>query len=668
MRSSLLFLLTLLLSSLHAQQFSLDWAATSQNGVSRVVFASNGDLFTLGSGSDQVKLQRYSSIGALLWTKTLSAPTISALDMDVDGNDNVFVYLGFTTGQLDLDPGPFTTLVNPGKVYAKYNSNGQYQWGFSVANTTDLSSSYGGLTCDDAGNLYIAGDLGQGTYDMDPGPGVHDLVVGSSAGGVFIARYRPDGTLHWANLRHWPNGFTYTRAIAAMPNGAGFYVVQRLDDGGALSGQIDVDPGPGTHLVYNQSINLLRYDSTFAFVARANAHFGEQKLAADDAGNVYQLASAYSGGGQWAVKYSTSGQILNEVYQTALPGNGNIRLAGIVSDGQGGSMGAYSTNCTANYYRFFKMNVSGLVDHNFSLYSGSDCTYPIVRGFAVRGSTFAIGSINQGYTVDLDPGAAVVSLPTGSDRGAVALYDWCGGVPYDPFDIDVLTSEWCLSDTVALAVDAFGDATSYTWDAGVWDVVAGQGDTVSYVVATSAGPATISVGASNLCGTSAPATLQLVAGEAHASLPADSVACGSMTTILDPGPCVGCTYLWMPGGETTATLPVDIDSTVTYIVSATHGQCVASDTITLAVEICTGLADGFGSGLRVSPVPALRGQHIVVAGLQAGRTPYLTTIDGRHRGTLLVEGDRAVVATGSLAPGMYLLHGAASTAVRLVVQ
>ena len=46
-----------------------------------------------------------------------------AIDMDVDASDNIYIWLHHrATG---LDPGPNTTLVNPGKVYAKYNSTGR---------------------------------------------------------------------------------------------------------------------------------------------------------------------------------------------------------------------------------------------------------------------------------------------------------------------------------------------------------------------------------------------------------------------------------------------------------------------------------------------------------------------------------------------------------------
>ncbi|MBK6628916.1 MAG: hypothetical protein IPG35_15215 [Flavobacteriales bacterium] len=422
-------------------------------------------------------------------------------------------------GQLDLDPGPFPTLVDPGKVYAKYTSSGQFLWGFSVENTTDLSEDYGGISCDDAGNLFIAGDLGQGTYDMDPGPGVFDLVVPSSCIGTFVARYRADGSLHWAEVSAWPSSFSSSRDIAALRDGSGFYFTRSLDNGGPLSGQIDVDPGPGIFNVYNDSQHLLRYDSSFAFIAHAYIGYGDQRLAVDEADNAYLMARASAGAGFWALKFDRSGQTLNQIYQTALISTGNLRLGDYVADEQGGAIGSYSNNCTASYYRFFKMNVSGLVDFSLQLYSGTDCTYPIAKGFDLRGGTFAVGSLNQNYAVDFDPGPGVLSLPSGNDDGVVALYGWCGGAPYDPFGIDVLTSSWCVGDTVSLAVDAFGDASTYTWDPGTWNIAAGQGTGTVQLLAVDAGPSTIGVAATNACGSSAPVTLPLTAGSATADLP-----------------------------------------------------------------------------------------------------------------------------------------------------
>ncbi|HMQ77422.1 MAG TPA: hypothetical protein PKE21_14995 [Flavobacteriales bacterium] len=669
MRAPFVIAALLALGTTTAQQFDLAWATPSVSAIRRVKFAANGDVFALGDGGNGVQLQRYSSTGNILWTKTLSAPTLYSIDMDVDAGDNVYIYVGFTTGQLDLDPGPFTTLVNPGKVYAKYSSSGQFLWGFSVENTTDLSEDFGGISCDDAGNLYITGDLGQGTYDMDPGPGVTTITVPGSSTGSFIARYRADGSLHWADVRAWNAGFSNSRDIAALHDGSGFYVVQELDNGGPLGSQIDVDPGPGVFNVYTETQNLLRYDSSFAFVARGGLGFGVQRLAVDEADNAYLMARASSGAGFWALKFNRSGQDLNEIYQTSLISTGNLRLGDIVPDGQGGAIGSYSNNCTANYYRFFKMNVSGLVDFNLSLYSGTDCTYPVARGFDLRGGTFAVGSFNQNHAVDFDPGPGVLSLPTGNDDGVVALYGWCDGAPFDPFGIGVVSTSWCVGDTVTLAVDAFGDASSYTWDPGTWSIASGQDNDTVHLLADNAGPALISVSAANACGSSAPFAVQLSAGTATADLPPSETVCDSLTTILDPGPCPGCTFLWQPGNSTGPTLPISITQTTTFSVTATQGSCSVSDSTTITIEICTGLLDALSSMIQLAPVPARRGEPVVLTGATPGTVLRLYTLDGRVAApALTVTSDRTVLPTAHLAPGTYLLQGAATGALRVVVE
>ncbi|MEZ4740756.1 MAG: hypothetical protein R2818_15690 [Flavobacteriales bacterium] len=427
----LAFAFTNLLAS--AQQIDLSWATPVVAANNRVKFAANGDAFSLGSVSNGAAIQRLSANGTILWTKSLSAPSLYAIDMDVDASDNIFVYLGFTTGQLDLDPGPNVTLVDPGKVYAKYNSSGQFQWGFSVENGTDLSEDYGGISCDDAGNLYICGDLGQGTYDMDPGPGVSNITVGDFSTGAFVARYRADGTLHWADVRTWYSGFSNCRDIAAMRDGSSFFVIQDLDNGGSASSQIDVDPGPGVANVYNESTNILQYDSTFAFIAKGGASYGDMRLCVDAAGSAYLMAQASAGAGFWALKYNRTGQSLGQVYNTALTTSGNLRLGDAAPDEQGGVVGMYSNNCTNSRIRFYKMNVSGLVDFNVFLNSGTDCTLPGGKGFDLRGTSFIMGTYNNNYMVDFDPTGAVLNLPSSTtDKGVVARYDWCAAAPSTP--------------------------------------------------------------------------------------------------------------------------------------------------------------------------------------------------------------------------------------------
>lgn len=575
-RFSSLIVASLTTLTLSAQQLTLDWATPTVPSNNRVKTAAAGGVYALGTGNDNATLQRFSATGTLQWTKTLSAPSVYAIDMDVDGSDNCYIYLTFNTGQLDLDPGPNTALVNPGKVYAKYNSSGQYQWGFSIANNTDASEDYGGVSCDDAGNLYICGDLGQGVYDFDFGTGVTELTVGTFSTGSFMARYRPNGELVWANMEAYYGGFCNSRDIAAMRDGSSFYILRELDNGGSLGSQIDVDYGPNTHNVYNQSQLILRYDSALQFMAEGNINYGDMRLCADASGAAYFMGQASAGAGFWAVKYTQSGEDMTQVYQTSLPVSGNLRLGDIAPDEQGGCLGMYSNNGPGGVIRFYKMNVSGLVDFNLSITQGNDYTYPGGKGFDLDGSGFYFGTYNNGYPVDFDPGPGVLSLPTsGAEDGVVARFDWCAGAPYDPFEIST-PGAVCTGQPATFTVNAFGDASGYEWTVpGWWTITDGQGTASITVQSNLATTGTVSVSAVNDCGTSAPIALDFdVVQTPTASLGPDLYACDGNQVFLIASP-PDATYLWQDG-STDYLLETYVPGT--FSVEVTVNGCTDSDT------------------------------------------------------------------------------------------
>lgn len=668
MRTLLTSLSLAIAAVLSAQQMTLDWATPTVPAIHRVKYATNGDVFSLGTGSNSAVLQRFSSTGNILWTRTLSAPTLYAIDMDVDGSDNVFIYVGFTTGQLDLDPGPNTALVDPGKVYAKYNGNGQYQWGFSVGNTTDLSEDYGGVSCDDAGNLYICGDLGQGTYDMDPGPGVSNIVVGTFSTGAFMARYRPDGSLAWADVRTWYGGFSSCRDIAVMRDGSSFFIVQALDNGGPLSSQIDVDPGPGTYNVYTETTNILRYDSAFTFMAQGYCGSGDLRLCADAAGSAYMMGGG-TGSSFAAVKYNQSGQTLEQVYQTSLLSTGNLRLGDIAPDEQGGCLGSYSNNCTASYVRFYKMNVSGLVDFNLSLYSGTDCTLPGGKGFDLRGGQFVVGTYNQNYTIDFEPGAGVLNLPAvTSDDGVVAQYGWCSGAPYDPIAVEALTPV-CANSEATFVVEGYGDASGYAWTLpGGWAVVAGEGTGELVVSTAGEGFGLLQVAAMNACGTSAPISGQFYVTDAQVNAGADQLICPGQSAQLIATTPNANSYLWEPGGATASSIEVTPSSTTTYTVTINSAGCLASDEVIVVVDPCLGVSEAAAPLLRVSPVPVSSGAPLRVEGLGSARVLQVLGADGRVLARVPgPAGDAVLVPTDGLAPGAYRLRLSDGRAVPFVV-
>ncbi len=670
LRLSTLVLAALGVGQLSAQQISLDWATEVVPANNRVKTASNGGVFALGTGDDSALLQRLSESGTVQWTKTLSAPTLYAIDMDVDASDNIYIYVGFTTGQLDLDPGPNTTLVNPGKVYAKYNSNGQFQWGFSLENSTDMSEDYGGVSCDDAGNLYICGDLGQGVYDFDFGAGVSELTVGDFSTGSFMARYRADGALAWANIETYYSGFCSSRDISAMRDGSSFFVIRNLDNGGPLNSQIDVDYGPGTHNVYTETQHILRYDSAMQFMAEGDANYGDIRLCADASGSAYMMGQAQAGAGFWALKYNQAGEDLEQIYSTSLPVSGNLRLGDIAPDEQGACLGMYSNNGPGGVIRFYKMNVSGLVDFNLTISQGNDYTYPGGKGFDLDGSALYFGTYNQNYTVDFDPGPGVLSLPANSSNdGVVARFDWCAGAPYDPFEI-FTPGGLCVGEPAIFTVSAFGDASSYDWTVPAnWIITEGQGTGSITVLVDIAGAGAVSVTAVNDCGVSAPIALDFGFSDVPlVDLGPDQVICPGGSVLLDAGN-PGATYEWTPTGEFTETINAAPVTSTTYSVTVTVNGCAASDEVTVVVDPCMGISPTEATAVSVWPVPAVAGEPVQVSGIRATDILALVGPDGRQ--WPLRSTNRAgllELRTADLAPGAYSLRLRNAPALRIALR
>ena len=648
-----------------AQQMALDWATPTVPTNHRVKFASNGDVFAMGRQSNSVLLQRFSSTGLLLWTKTLSAPTLQAIDMDVDASDNLYIAVGFTTGQLDLDPGPNTTLVDPGKAYAKYNSSGQFQWGFCLENGTDLSDDYCALSCDDAGNLYICGDLGAGTYDFDPGAGVDEQICPTSSTGSYSARYHTDGTLAWSEMQVWPSGTSNSRDIAVMRDGSSFYMI-RVFDNNFPGSQIDVDPGPNVVNVYCDSQNLMRYDSTGAFIAQGGTNYYRCRLAVDANGDAYVQSEQLGGMGATAWKYTTNGSDIDQVYSTSLYSVGSMKVGDLVVDEQGGCLGMYTLNCSSGTIRFYKMNVSGLVDFNQYFLVNTDCTYPFAPGFDLDGTAFIMGTFNNGHAFDYDPGVADLTLP-GSGDGVVARYEWCAGTPYDPFDI-FSSSPLCLGDTATFTVDAFGDASSYTWAVDVWPLLSGQGTGTITVLVNGVGSVVVSVTAENACGSSAPYIVTPESFEAIADLGPDQTWCYNFDGNIGTAPCAGCSYSWSPGGETTASITVAITQTTTYTVTVNNNGCQAVDAMSITIDPCLGVAEVAQREAFVWPVPVASGEDLHVEGLSARDLLGITGVDGRvwpmrtaaQAGGVLLDID-------ALPAGSYALRTANGRVLRFVV-
>jgi len=105
---------------------------------------------------------------------------------------------GDFAGVIDLDPGPgvvnFTAAGGGDAFICKFNSSGNYVWGFSLSSSG--ADGITGISIDNSGNVYVTGSFG-GTTDFDPGVGVTNL-TNSGSQDAFVAKYNSAGVFQWA--------------------------------------------------------------------------------------------------------------------------------------------------------------------------------------------------------------------------------------------------------------------------------------------------------------------------------------------------------------------------------------------------------------------------------------------------------------------------------------
>lgn len=139
-----------------------------------------------------------------------------------DNKGNVYVN-GFTSGTIGFDADPAekdTALLTGNGIYlAKYTTNGEHLWSFSLGKTLSLDNQHSGICQDKEGNILITGSL-MGRIDFDPSS--DSLIYDFPNGMLFVAKYSSEGALVWANVT--PATFT------SPPNNVPFLAGSRAID------------------------------------------------------------------------------------------------------------------------------------------------------------------------------------------------------------------------------------------------------------------------------------------------------------------------------------------------------------------------------------------------------------------------------------------------------
>lgn len=172
----------------------------------------------------------------------------------------------------------------------------------------------------------------------------------------------------------------------------------------------------------------------------------------------------------------------------------------------------------------------------------------------------------------------------------------------------------CQGSETTFSVDEVTHATSYNWQ--IMPEAAGSftENTASATLSLAddfTGEANITAVAVNSCGESAASealTITITEGPV-VELGNDTILCADKFIILDASSAAGESYLWSPGGETTASITVDTTGTglgsTTYAVEVNSSTgCVASDEIKVTFEDCTGIEETLNNvAVRIFPNP-----------------------------------------------------------------
>jgi hypothetical protein len=321
-----------------------------------------------------------SQVFNLNWAKSIGDTLIDwGHSVATDGQNNVYV-MGIFKGTPDFDPGPNTTYLTCGGMtslfISKFNANGDFLWAKKIDG--DPHSDGLQMQVDNAGNIYLVGSI-TNTTDMDPGPGVYNLVSVSHDG--FLCKLDANGNFLWA--KNFGGSFSdVVNAVQIDGNGNIILVGDFYDIG-------DFDPGNATLYLGSinaYSISVVKLDAqgnlSWAKAVTAGGMFIKNTdVDVDNAGNIY-FTGNFSGQTDFdpnsGVQNLTANGTSNDIFIAKWDMNGNY---------------VWAKRAGANYN---DMGYAIRVDNNGSVYYAG---------------TFA-------GVVDFDPGTGTVNLTSGSNSKA----------------------------------------------------------------------------------------------------------------------------------------------------------------------------------------------------------------------------------------------------------
>ncbi|MCB0757235.1 MAG: SBBP repeat-containing protein [Flavobacteriales bacterium] len=167
-------------------------------------FDPSGNEFPLTSaGGNDAFLCKYDTAGALAWAQAFgSTGNEGAEAVITDRQGHLFITGSYQDSITFTLANGTRTLVavgssfNSNNYFAKLDTAGTTLW----ANSVQGNNHFDGVSdigIDSTGNVIITGAYFADPMDMDPGPGIYELVPGL-ANDLYLGKYTPDGQLTWA--------------------------------------------------------------------------------------------------------------------------------------------------------------------------------------------------------------------------------------------------------------------------------------------------------------------------------------------------------------------------------------------------------------------------------------------------------------------------------------
>jgi len=182
------------------------------------------------------------------WTWAKSVGGAGALNVSSNAvstiNGGAVYTLGSFAGEIDIDPGPDTILVNSGAGYDLYiikqDEAGEYIWGRTIGGTNNIDGNIITVNAVHGESVYVAGKF-SGTIDFDPGPNEF-TITSSGMEDIFILKLDADGNFLWAK-RMGGSGLDQAFSLAIDQQDGYVYTT------GYFETTVDFDPGPNSYFL-----------------------------------------------------------------------------------------------------------------------------------------------------------------------------------------------------------------------------------------------------------------------------------------------------------------------------------------------------------------------------------------------------------------------------------